>query len=46
MAADPISAMTYSKLFGLAKELPLSVLAAATIALWLFLGGVDKMIDA
>lgn len=34
MAADPLSA---TKLFGLAKGLPLSVLSAATIALWLFL---------
>src|ERR1700733_8860934 len=36
MAGDPISA-AYPKLFGLAKELPLSVLLAATAALWLLL---------
>lgn len=37
MAADPISVTTYPKLFGLAKELPLSALTAATFALWLLL---------
>lgn len=37
MVSDPISTTAYSKLFGLAKELPLSILAAAAIALWLLL---------